>query len=164
MSLRIVETDAASTRALRRSVLRPSWPPDAAMHGDDNLDAVHLGAFAAGELVAACLILPLPYPRRPDVENAWQLRGMAAEPFHRNRGVGARLLAATVGTARGRGGRLMWCEARTSALRFYAQHGFAVDGPEYLHSESGIPHHLMFRTIDPGDPVVEPDQVRDTSG
>ena len=121
------------------------------MHGDDNLDAVHLAAFADGELVAACLILPLPYPRRPNVVNAWQLRGMATEPVHRDRGIGARLLAAAVDTALDRGGRLLWCEARTSALRFYAQHGFAVDGAEYLHPESGIPHHLMFRNIDTGE-------------
>lgn len=120
------------------------------MHGDDNLDAVHLAAFADGELVAACLILPLPYPSRPEIRNAWQLRGMATKPLHRNLGIGARLLAASVDTALDRGGRLMWCEARTSALRFYAQHGFAVDGREYLHPESGIPHHLMVRAIEVG--------------
>jgi predicted GNAT family N-acyltransferase len=147
LSLRIVESDAATTRALRRAVLRPTWPPDAEMHGDANTDAVHFAAFAAGELVAACLILPRPYPRRPDAANTWQLRGMATESAHRDRGTGAQLLAAAVENAVGRGGRLMWCEARTSALRFYARHGFTVDGPEYLHSESGIPHHLMFRDI-----------------
>ena len=132
------------------------------MHGDDNLDAVHLAAIADGELVAACLILPLPYPRRPEVNNAWQLRGMATLPAHRNRGIGAQLLAAGVATALGRGGQLMWCEARTSALPFYTQHGFAVDGPEYFHSESGIPQHLIFRNISTAE--WEPDEVRDTSG
>lgn len=150
MDLRIVESDAATTRALRRAVLRPSWPADAAMHGDDNADAVHFAAFADDELAAACLVLPQPYPRRPEAPNAWQLRGMATAPAHRNRGLGARLLAAAVDAAVGRGGRVLWCEARTSALRFYAQHGFTVDGPEYLHSESGIPHHLMFRDIGRG--------------
>jgi predicted GNAT family N-acyltransferase len=149
LTLRIVETDAATTRALRREVLRPSWPPDSAMHGDDNADAIHLAGYEGDRLVAACLLLPRPHPLRPDEPNAWQLRGMATAPELRNRGIGAALLKQTVDTALALGGRILWCEARTSALRFYAQHGFIVDGPEYLHSETGIPHHLMSRTIGP---------------
>lgn len=147
MTLRILESDAATTRALRRAVLRPSWPENAAMHGDDNPDAIHLAAFNRDELVAACLILPHAFPQRPDEGNAWQLRGMATAPGYRSRGIGAQLLARAVDAAESRGGHLLWCEARTSAMRFYAKHGFTVVGAEYLHSESGIPHHLMVRSI-----------------
>lgn len=147
MNLKITECDAATTRALRRAVLRPTWPEDAAMHGDDNRDAVHFAAYVDGRLIAACLILPEPIPSAPEQKNAWQLRGMATVRGYRSRGVGAQLLRAAAEAATSRGGRLLWCEARTAALRFYAKHGFTVASAEYLHSESGIPHQLMVRTL-----------------
>jgi predicted GNAT family N-acyltransferase len=147
LSPRITKSDAATTRALRRAVLRPTWPEDAAMHGDENTDAIHLAAFENDGLIAACLILPRPFPGRPSETGAWQLRGMATAPQARNRGIGAELLKAAEQEASQRGGRLLWCEARTSAMRFYAQHGFAVASEEYLHNESHIPHHLMVRSL-----------------
>lgn len=117
------------------------------MHGDDNPEAVHLAAYEDDVLVAACLILPMPFPVRPEDANAWQLRGMATAPGARNRGVGAQLLQAAVAAAQRRGGRVLWCEARSSAMRFYTKHGFTVASAEYLHSESHIPHHLMERPL-----------------
>jgi GNAT superfamily N-acetyltransferase len=140
--------DASTTRPLRRAVLRPSWPADAPISGDDAPDAVHLAGFADdGELVAACLLLPRPYPRQPDDDGSWQLRGMAtAEPV-RGTGVGTRLLEAAVAQVRERGGRLLWCEARSSALGFYLHNGFVIDGAEYPHAETGAPHHYMHRPI-----------------
>jgi GNAT superfamily N-acetyltransferase len=147
LSPRITTSDAATTRALRRAVLRPTWPEDVAMHGDESTDAIHFAAFENDELVAACLILPRPFPPRPTEACAWQLRGMATAPIARNRGIGAELLNAAEREAIQRGGQLLWCEARTSAMRFYAQHGFTVASEEYLHSESHIPHHLMVRSL-----------------
>lgn len=152
MNLRIVEADAATTRPLRRAALRPSWPLDAPMHGDEAADAVHLAAYAASrdgteELVGACLLLPRPYRGDPDRPGAWQLRGMATAAAHRNQGIGSAVLATAVNLVRSRGGRLLWCEARTTAVPFYRRHGFTVDGPEFLHAESGLPHHLMSRSV-----------------
>jgi predicted GNAT family N-acyltransferase len=147
VTIRIVRSDAATTRALRRAVLRPTWPPDAAMHGDDDTTAVHIAAFDEEELVAACLLLRRPYRLLPN-RTAWQLRGMVTAPGRRGEGIGGRLLAAAVEEARGNGVVALWCEARTSAMRFYQQHGFTVDSEEYLHSETAIPHHLMSRAIE----------------
>lgn len=146
--MRIEITDKLTTRELRRRVLRPSWAADAEMHGDENPDAVHFAAFDDDStLVAACLVFPRAFPARPAQAGAWQLRGMATVEGRRSSGIGARLLAATVEEVQRRGGRLIWCEARSSAMRFYARHGFSVDGVEYSHSETGIPHHLMWRDL-----------------
>ena len=146
--MRIVTVDGAATRALRRSVLRPGWPEGAAMHGDDNPDAVHLAAIDDDEtVVAACLVLPRAYPRREQEAAAWQLRGMATAPSHRSQGLGAQLVEAVVAELRPRGARLLWCEARNAAMRFYARNGFTVDGGEFLHAETGIPHHYMWRHL-----------------
>jgi GNAT superfamily N-acetyltransferase len=146
MQVRIV--DAQRTRALRRAILRPSWPEDAAMHGDDDPDAVHLALIEDPDvLLAACLLLERPYPQRPEESGTWQLRGMATVPERQGTGLGTRLLDAAVDEARARDGRVLWCEARSSAAGFYARNGFAVDGAEYAHAETGLPHHYMWRRI-----------------
>jgi GNAT superfamily N-acetyltransferase len=140
--------DAQTTRPLRREVLRPSWPVDTPVHGDDDPTAVHLGTFTDdGDLVAACILLPRAYPVRPDVDGAWQLRGMATATSEQGRGLGSALLTAARAEVAARGGRLLWCEARSSAVRFYERNGFTVDGPEYAHAETGAPHHRMSRRV-----------------
>jgi predicted GNAT family N-acyltransferase len=150
--VRIEVVDGMATRELRRAVLRPAWPLGSAMHGDDNPDAIHLAAFDDDVLVGTCLVLPRPYPLRPGRPDAWQLRGMATVPERRSQGVGAAVLAAAVDEVRRRGGRLLWCDARTSAVPFYAQHGFSTEGEEFLHAESGIPHYRMWRELPSGEP------------
>ena len=146
--MRIEIVDGSATRELRRAVLRPGWPVGSAMHGDDNPDAVHLAAFDEdGRLVATCLVLPRPYPLRAELPNAWQLRGMATVPELRGQGIGAAVLAAAVAAIRVRGGELVWCDARTSAVAFYRQHGFVAEGEEFLHAESGIPHVRMWQSL-----------------
>ena len=146
MQIRIV--DGASTQELRRAVLRPNWPVGSPMHGDENPDAVHFAAVADdGTVIGTCLILPRPYPPRPDEPDAWQLRGMATAPEHRSQGIGAAIVNAVLTEARSRSGRLMWCDARTTAVPFYRQHGFETEGAEFIHAESGIPHYRMWRII-----------------
>jgi predicted GNAT family N-acyltransferase len=146
--VRIAITDGLTTRELRRATLRPSWPVGSVMHGDDNPDAVHVAAFDDDEtLVGGCLVLPRPYPQRPEEPDAWQLRGMATVPQRRSQGIGTAVLDAAVETVVEHGGRLLWCDARTTARAFYAQHGFVADGAEFLHAESGIPHYRMWRQV-----------------
>jgi GNAT superfamily N-acetyltransferase len=147
LTTRIALVDRSVTRALRRSVLRPSWPADAEMHGDENPEALHFAVFDGDQLVAACLVFPQAYPRQPAQDGAWQLRGMATEPSRQGEGHGTRLIEAVVEQLRAQGARLVWCEARSSAMRFYERHGFVVDGVEYLHSETQIPHHHMYRLV-----------------
>lgn len=139
--------DGATTQELRRAVLRPNWPIGSPMHGDENADAVHLAAMDGADLVGCCLILPRPYPNRPAESGGWQLRGMATAPERRSQGVGAAVIAGAVAEAKQRAGRLLWCDARTTAVPFYRQHGFVTEGDEFLHAESGIPHYRMWRMI-----------------
>jgi predicted GNAT family N-acyltransferase len=145
MQVRVV--DGAATRELRRAVLRPTWPVGSSMHGDDNPDAVHLATFDGARMVGACLVLPRPYPVRPEVDGAWQLRGMATAEDRRGEGIGGQLLTAAVDEIRRREGHVVWCDARTSAVGFYRQHDFVAEGEEFLHAESGIPHYRMWRIL-----------------
>lgn len=145
MEIRLV--DGARTQELRRAVLRPNWPIGSPMHGDENPDAIHVAAFEGSELVGCCLILPRPYPARPDEPGAWQLRGMATVPHRQGQGIGTAVVLAALEQATKRAGRLIWCDARTTAVPFYQARGFAPEGVEFLHAESGIPHYRMWRMI-----------------
>lgn len=128
-------------------MLRPNWPLGSPMHGDENPDAVHIAAFADNNLVGCCLILPRAYPNRPNDPDGWQLRGMATAPQHQRAGIGGHVIGAAIAEAKQRAGRLIWCDARTTAVPFYRKHGFATEGDEFLHAESGIPHYRMWRMI-----------------
>jgi predicted GNAT family N-acyltransferase len=66
---------------------------------------------------------------------------MAVQKTWRGKGVGSALLAAAIDAARSRGLRLLELSAQTHAIAFYARHGFAATGPEYL--DAGIPHRTM---------------------
>jgi predicted GNAT family N-acyltransferase len=146
--VRITVVDGRSTRELRRSVLRPTWPVGSTMHGDDDPTAVHVAAVDDdGTVVGCCLVLPRPYPVRPDERDAWQLRGMATAPQQRGQGVGGLVLGGALVEILQRHGRLVWCDARTSAMGFYRQHAFLPDEDEFIHPESGIPHFRMWRDL-----------------
>jgi ribosomal protein S18 acetylase RimI-like enzyme len=142
---------ATVTSELRRAVLRPQWPAGARMHGDDDPSAVHLAARDdAGELLGACVLIARPCPARPDILGAWQLRGMATVAQHRGEGVGTALTEAAVNEVRRRGGELVWCDARESAIGFYARRGFTGTGEIYAHPETGAPHLMMYRELSGG--------------
>ena len=151
MTVEVVEvTDAAVTSELRRAILRPSWPIGARMHGDDEPGAVHLAARTSdGTVVGACVLLPRACPAFPDRTGAWQLRGMATAEAVRGTGVGSALTEAAAAAVRTRGGRLLWCDARESAIDFYRARGFTGTGERYAHPETGAPHLLMYRLIPP---------------
>jgi GNAT superfamily N-acetyltransferase len=144
VTYRVGIVDAATTNDLRRAVLRPQWPAGATMPGDTD-DAVHVGAFDDEELVGACLVLPRPYPLHPEEQGTWQLRGMVTAPDRRGSGIGALMLRGVDDEVLRRGGRLIWCNARTSARTFYERCGYTAEGPEFLHEESRLPHFQMWR-------------------
>ena len=151
--LRVEVVDEALTRELRRSVLRPNLPPGAplpgdeltggAPAGDDPPAVVHLAAVDdAGIALCTCFIYPDAPPWQPGRADCWHLRQMATLPEHRGRGLGALVLAAAVRQARGRGGGLLWCNARESAIGFYLRQGFRPHGGMFVEHE--IPHQRLW--------------------
>lgn len=66
---------------------------------------------------------------------------MAVLPGHRGSGVGGAILAALMARARARGDVSVVLNAQVQAQAFYARHGFAVEGGEFM--EAGIPHVSM---------------------
>lgn len=139
LSARVVDPDL--TRQLRRTVLRPRFSPDQPLPGDDQPGAVHLGVFDGSSLVSACLIFPQAcewQPGRP----AWRLRSMATDPAARGTGAGTAVARAAAEVARERGGELLWCEARESAVGFYLRCGWQLHGQRF--STDYGPHRYMW--------------------
>lgn len=95
----------------------------------------HALAFAAGgRAVGTGRLLPDGHIGRMAVLAEW-----------RGRGIGSRILAALVARARERGMPRVVLNAQTHAAPFYARHGFAASGPEFM--EAGIPHLAMAREL-----------------
>ena len=70
---------------------------------------------------------------------------MAVLPQWRGCGVGRSLLQLMLETAQARGGLSVFLNAQTSAVGFYTQAGFVVEGAEFL--DAGIPHRRMTRRL-----------------
>ena len=135
---------AAETISVRWPVLRPGFPRETAFFdGDDLATTLHFGAFDGEALIGVASIYLAPFPTQPDVSPTMQLRGMATLPEVRGAGFGKELLDACVAAARTKGAVLIWCNARTSAARFYAQRGWEIVGGEFDIPTVG-PHFRMF--------------------
>lgn len=136
--------DEARTRELRRAVLRPGLGPHDPLPGDELSDGVHLAALDGDVVVGTCFVYPDPCPWLPDVAGAWHLRQMATAPARRGEGIGAAVLAAAVRHVRSAGAPLLWCNARETAVGFYAARGFRGHGDIFTDTRHPIPHLRMW--------------------
>ncbi|RFU23049.1 GNAT family N-acetyltransferase [Geodermatophilus marinus] len=115
---------------LRSAVLRGGGP--AGLPGDDDPATVHLAARAAdGRVTGVVRLAPAACPWRPHARAPWQLRGMATDPAVRGSGAGRALVEAGLAVVAGRGGDLVWCNARVPAAGFYALMGFTTVTGEF---------------------------------
>jgi ribosomal protein S18 acetylase RimI-like enzyme len=79
--------------------------------------------------------------------HAWRIRGMAARPEVRGRGLGGKVLAALLDYVRQMNGDLVWCTARVPALRLYERFGFEPRGEQSERPGIG-PHQTMYTRVD----------------
>lgn len=70
---------------------------------------------------------------------------MAVLRFARGSGAGSAILSALIQHAKNRGDRELVLNAQVHAEAFYARHGFAREGEEFL--DAGIPHIRMRRLL-----------------
>lgn len=144
----VAPVPAAATFPLRQRVLRPHQRvADMGLSSDDDPAVLHLATVTADGDVTGCVRLePVPCPWRTGT--AWQLRAMAVEPGLRGQGLGAALVTAAVEHVAGRGGGLLWCNARLAAVPFYERAGFAVVTEAWDEPHIG-PHVGMVRAVAP---------------
>jgi len=133
------------TFALRHRVLRQHESlEDLRLSGDDDPRSGHIAAIDddSGEVVGTAVVFPEPPPWDTGASGAWRLRGMATAEEWRSKGVGGAVLAAVVDHVNLAGGRLLWCNARLPAVRFYERAGFERVGEEWDEPHIG-PHVAM---------------------
>ncbi len=124
-AMRIREAVFVVEQGVPREIERDAW--------DAQCD--HALAFAAaGRVVGTGRLLPDGHIGRMAVLAEW-----------RGQGVGSQILAALVARARARGIPRVVLNAQTHAAPFYARHGFAAFGDEFM--EAGIPHVAMEREL-----------------
>lgn len=143
MTIEIRPISSQQTHPLRRSILRDNDPnADLDYFGDDDPLAFHAGAIADGVVVGIASVYPEPMAARAS-HAGWRLRGMATAESHRGIGLGKALLEACFEHIRCNNGDLLWCNGRTSAIKFYEAMGFATEGEEFVTFTG--PHYVMWR-------------------
>jgi len=144
---------SVDTHPLRRAVLRPGQPPEAAVYpGDDDPRTRHFGAFAGDRLVGIASLYA--ESRSGEPARGWRLRGMATDPSARGQGAGRALLVACVEHVAAEGGGELWANARIGALDFYTRAGFEVISERF--EIAGIGGHFVVRRMVSGAPPATP--------
>lgn len=124
---------------VRSAGLRPGEPL-AAVAIDNDAEGLHFALFGEdGPISVASLFV---------AGERVQLRKFATLPVWQGRGIGTRLLAAMIEEARGRGGRVFWCNARVDALGIYARAGLSPVGDRY--EKDGRLYQRMSRALPGG--------------
>jgi predicted GNAT family N-acyltransferase len=128
---------------LRHRILRAGLPFETAcFDGDDDESTRHYAAVSGLEPVCCLSLMPSEWEGRP----AWQLRGMATDAAVQGRGLGRRLLETAVADARrDEPSRILWCNARTSAIGFYEKLGWRVMSKPFDVPAAGPHVKMLFK-------------------
>ena len=163
MNIRPISAD--ETLPLRRDVLYPDWSLSA-VKMDHDKDGLHFGVFDQGQLVT---VVSLFLGR-----DSTQFRKLATTPAAQGRGFGKAILAHLAGICKKEKIKLLWCNARDTAVSFYDRLGytpkgdyFIKDGISFLRME--LPLDLMNMTtkrfeIIPAIDIIDGKCVRLTQG
>jgi GNAT superfamily N-acetyltransferase len=131
--IEVGEVDAATTHALRTQVL--GWAEPRSRLDDDN--ASHLAVIDGGALVAVVSHTSWPCPQH-ETTPARYFWAMAVDPQRQRHGYGRLLLTTVAACARAAGERLMWADARESAVPFYVSCGAKVTDEPYIDDVTGL--------------------------
>lgn len=120
--------------ALRREVfINEQAVPEELENDADDLTATHIVGIADGAVVAVARILF-------KAEHAKIGRVAIARPY-RGAGLGARLIAFAVETARAEGQSRCYLESQADKIAFYARLGFVAFGEPFM--DAGMAHRAM---------------------
>jgi len=138
VSVRILAWPDAEAKAMRVRdavfVVEQGVPPEIERDEWDQRSDHALALDRDGQVVGTGRLLPDGHIGR-----------MAVLPEWRGQGIGGRILASLIARAHERGMKRVVLNAQTHAVPFYARHGFAPFGDEFM--EAGIPHVTMAREI-----------------
>lgn len=124
-----------AVRQLRYEVLRRplKMPFEETLFAGDELPSTQHWIALLGDTPVGCLTLLMPDSTKivsADSRIPVQLRGMAVSRQLQSKGIGGRLLT-EVHKLAVRDAWHLWCNARETAVPFYARNGWCVQGPRF---------------------------------
>lgn len=136
------QIESKDTYAIRSEVLRPGRPIKTCHFENDQDDnTIHLGAFKENQLVSIASFY-LTNNKSFDEDYQYQLRGMATLEKFRGLGNSSALIRTALPLIQKNHVKLLWCNARISAQKFYEKIGFETIGEIFDIPDVG-PHILM---------------------
>ncbi|PKF63004.1 GNAT family N-acetyltransferase [Psychromonas sp. psych-6C06] len=114
------------TMPLRHQVLWPNKPLEFCKIDDDEL-GLHFGAFIDDKLICVASV----YLH----DKCARLRKFATDPHFQHQGIGSKILAFIIDFLKTTDTSTFWCDARESALGFYARFGMQQCSERFYKSE-----------------------------
>ena len=131
---------------MRVKVLRPKGPvADCTFSGDRNPSSYHVGFYDSGSLAGIGSVIQESENGQLN-QGVWRVRGMAVDDSYRRRGIGSKILQELISYVKNQNGMMLWCNARTSAIKLYQRHNFKIASKEFSLPVIG-PHYRMKRNL-----------------
>ena len=129
------------TLGLRSRVLRNGIPLEECVFPTDKIEGVlHLAFYVGEEIATIASFFPNKY--KDNQQLGYQLRGMATDQPFLGKGYGKQLVEFAVDYIKKTNAEYIWCNARTSAIKFYQKIGFELVSEEFEITGVG-PHYEM---------------------
>jgi predicted GNAT family N-acyltransferase len=133
------------TLALRSKILRNGLPlKDCVFPTDQVAGSFHLAYYVADEIATIASFFPKNYA--DSIDMGYQLRGMATDNNFGGKGYGSKLIEFAIDYIKQSDAQYIWCNARTSAVKFYQKLGFELVSEEFEITGVG-PHYEMILNL-----------------
>jgi predicted GNAT family N-acyltransferase len=124
------------TWKIRQKELNPELPLSAIKLEEDDL-GMHLGLFHNNKLITVVSLF--------EYGDVLQFRKFATDSEHQKMGFGKQMLAYILNYAKDKQFKKVWCNARTSASKFYQIFGFKETDKTF--SKNGIDYVIMEKSL-----------------
>lgn len=114
------------TWRIRHTAMYPDQPYDAVKLEND-ANGIHFGLFVADQLVSVVSLF--------NEGRIYQFRKFATLPGYQGKGYGSFLLQHLISYVSALGATMLWCNARSTAMPFYAKFGFAETDQRFSKSD-----------------------------
>ncbi len=145
----VCSVQAESVYPLRTAVLLEGRSDTCRFRGDDDASTLHVAVYQDERIVAVATVCR--ESLSGSVSDAeWRLRGIAVEEGLRGYGLGRLMVKLCLDHVEKEGGRLAWCTARESALKFYELLGFVSFTPPFTLPSRGDVRFYEMHYVLPG--------------
>lgn len=144
--IKIQNISSTDTFLVRHPVLRTGKPIESCVFDGDNLPSTnHFGLFIEEKLVGVVSVFKNKNTNF-NIENQFQIRGMAVLPEFQKKGFGENLVKHCENNVKDATKTLIWFNARENAVPFYEKLGYHKVGNSFSIADIGI-HFLMKKEI-----------------